>query len=250
MSKTLLNVRHVHAALDTGEELLRGLDLTILAGETHVIMGPNGEGKSTLANVLMGHPDYQVTEGSIAWRGEDLTHEPTNVRARKGMFLSFQTPEEIDGITLSDFLKAAKTAVEGRPTPPSLFRKQMQEAMALLDMDPAYADRYVNVGFSGGEKKKSEILQLLMLHPSLAILDETDSGLDVDAVKTVRQGVAHYRNADNALLIISHSDRMLEELPIDAVHVLVNGVIVHSGGKELIEQINRDGYAAFVREEA
>ena len=250
MSKTLLNVRHVHATLDTGEELLRGLDLTIKAGETHVIMGPNGAGKSTLANVLMGHPAYQVTEGDITWQGEDVTAEPTDARARKGMFLSFQTPEEIDGITLADFVKASQTAIEGHPTPPSVFRKQLYEAMSLLDMDTAYADRYVNVGFSGGEKKKSEILQLLMLHPTLAILDETDSGLDVDAIKTVRQGVAHFRSANNALLIISHSDRMLEDLPIDAVHVLVGGKIVHSGGKALVAQINRDGYAAFVGEGA
>lgn len=249
MSQTLLNINNLYATLESGIEIIRGLDLTIGLGETHVIMGPNGAGKSTLANVIMGHPDYFVKSGSICWESEDIVGLATNERARKGIFLSFQTPEEIDGITMRDFLKSAKAAVEGKPMPMLAFRKQLEDTLDLLQMDKAYADRYVNFGFSGGEKKKSEILQLLMMETKLAILDETDSGLDVDAVKTVREGIVHYNNQDkdHSLLIISHSTKLLRDLPVDYVHVLVNGKIVYTGGKELIQKIDREGFADFLQ---
>lgn len=250
MSQTLLHIDNLHATLESEKEIINGLELKIDKGEIHVIMGPNGAGKSTLANVIMGHPDYLVKGGSICWKGEDITDLATNERAKKGVFLSFQTPEEIDGITMRDFLKSAKAAVEGKPTSVFVFRRQLDETLDLLKMDKAYADRYVNFGFSGGEKKKSEILQLLMMNPELAILDETDSGLDVDAVKTVREGIAHYKNLDeeHSLLIISHSTKLLKDLPVDYVHVLVNGKIVFTGGKELIQKIDREGFASFLSE--
>lgn len=249
MSQTLLNINNLYATLESDIEIIRGLDLKIGLGETHVIMGPNGAGKSTLANVIMGHPDYFVKSGNICWQGEDIVGLATNERAKKGIFLSFQTPEEIDGITMRDFLKSAKAAVEGRPMPMLAFRKQLEDTLNLLQMDKAYADRYVNFGFSGGEKKKSEILQLLMMDTKLAILDETDSGLDVDAVKTVREGIVHYKNQDkdHSLLIISHSTKLLRDLPVDYVHVLVNGKIVYTGGKELIQKIDREGFADFLQ---
>lgn len=248
MKQTLLNINNLHATLESGKEIICGLDLKIRTGEIHVIMGPNGAGKSTLANVIMGHPDYSVKDGNIYWEGEDIASLPANERAKKGIFLSFQAPEEIDGITMRDFLKSAKTAVEGRPTSLLSFRKQLEDTLNLLQMDKAYADRYVNFGFSGGEKKKSEILQLLMMNPKLAILDETDSGLDVDAVKTVTEGIAHYtnRDKDHSLLIISHSTKLLKDLPVDYVHVLINGKRVFTGGKELIQKIDREGFADFL----
>lgn len=248
MRQTLLNINNLSATLESGKEILRGLDLEIKEGETHVIMGPNGAGKSTLANVIMGHPDYEVQGGNIDWQEEDIVELATNERAKRGLFLSFQTPEEIDGITLRDFLKSAKTAILGKPIPLMVFRKELDETMGLLQIDPSYAERYVNLGFSGGEKKKSEILQLLLLNPKLAILDETDSGLDVDAVKTVTEGVKYFKEKDekNSLLIISHSTRLLEDLPVDYVHVLVGGKIVYTGGKELIQRINQEGFSDFL----
>lgn len=248
MRQTQLSIRKLSASLASGKGIVRGLDLDIGEGETHVIMGPNGAGKSTLANVIMGHPDYIVQGGSILWQGENIVELPVNERAKKGLFLSFQTPEEIDGITMRDFLKSAKTAVTGKPVPVMAFRRELEDTLELLHMTPAYADRYVNLGFSGGEKKKSEILQLLTLNPRLAILDETDSGLDVDAVKTVTEGVRFYKAKDekNSLLIISHSTRMLEDLPVDYVHILVEGEIVFTGGKELIQKINEDGFSDFL----
>lgn len=248
MRQKLLSISNLSATLESGKEIVRGLDLEIGEGETHVIMGPNGAGKSTLANVIMGHPDYLVQEGSINWQGEDIVELPVNERAKRGLFLSFQTPEEIDGITMRDFLKSAKTAVTGKPVPIMAFRRELDDTLELLHMNPVYAERYVNRGFSGGEKKKSEILQLLTLNPRLAILDETDSGLDVDAVKTVTEGVRFYKEKDekNALLIISHSTRLLEALPVDYVHILVEGKIVFTGGKELIQKINEEGFSDFL----
>jgi len=248
MKETLLKITNLHAALETGEEIIKGLDLTIHKGETHVIMGPNGAGKSTLANVIMGHPTYHVEEGEMVFEDEELSDMSTSERARKGIFMSFQAPEEVDGITVTDFLKTAKTAIDGKPVSLMAFNKLMKEKMELLRFDPAYARRYLNIGFSGGEKKKNEILQMLVLNPRLAILDETDSGLDVDAVKTVTEGVGHYKNEDNSLLIISHSTKLLDQLPVDYVHVLVDGKIVYTGDRELIHQINRDGFSGFVAE--
>ena len=244
MSSPLLEVKDLQVTV--GEEnkvLLDGLNLTVNPGETHVLMGHNGAGKSTLMSALMGDPRYNVTRGQIIFRGQDITHETADVRARAGMFLSFQTPEEIPGITLESFLRTAQAAVTGKPVKVMKFRHELAAQMEALNMDPAYADRYLNVGFSGGEKKKAEILQLLMLEPKLAILDETDSGLDIDAVRTVSQGVQLYRErVHGSLLIITHSTRILEALHVDATHVMEGGVIVKNGDASLVEEINENGF--------
>ena len=247
MSSPLLEVKDLQVIV--GEEqkvLLDGLNLTVNAGETHVLMGHNGAGKSTLMSALMGDPRYTVTRGQIIFRGQDITHETADVRARAGMFLSFQTPEEIPGITLESFLRTAAGAIAGKPVKVMKFRHEMAAQMEALNMDPSYADRYLNVGFSGGEKKKAEILQLMMLKPSLAILDETDSGLDVDAVRLVSKGVEEYQKDHNgALLIITHSTRILDALSVDYTHVLVNGKIAANGDGSLVEEINVNGYERF-----
>lgn len=246
MSSPLLEVKDLQVAV--GEEqkiLLNGLNLTVCPGETHVLMGHNGAGKSTLMSALMGDPRYTVTRGQILFRGQDVTHEPADVRARLGMFLSFQTPEEIPGITLENFLRTAQSAITGKPVKVFAFRKELAQQMDALGMDPSYADRYLNVGFSGGEKKKAEILQMLMLEPKLAILDETDSGLDVDAVRTVSEGVRLFRERTHgSLLIITHSTRILEALHVDAAHVMEEGVIVRNGGAELVDEINEKGFSS------
>ena len=224
--------------------------ITVNPGETHVLMGHNGAGKSTLMSALMGDPRYNVTRGQIIFRGQDITHETADVRARAGMFLSFQTPEEIPGITLESFLRTAQAAVTGKPVKVMKFRHELAAQMEALNMDPAYADRYLNVGFSGGEKKKAEILQLLMLKPSLALLDETDSGLDVDAVKTVANGIKAYHNDTNALIIITHNAKILEGLQVDYVHVLDDARIVRTGNGELVSEIIEEGFAALKEDEA
>nr|WP_034860604.1 Fe-S cluster assembly ATPase SufC [Ruminiclostridium cellobioparum] len=225
-------------------DILKGLDLTINAGETHVIMGPNGAGKSTLANVIMGHPDYVVTQGSIVFDGEDITDAKTDERAKKGLFMTFQNPEEVAGITVESFLRTARFAVTGKSERAWDFHKELLTLMERLDFDESYAARHLNIGFSGGEKKKNEILQMLALRPKLAILDETDSGLDVDAVKTVSEGVRGYKNEKNALLIITHSTKILENIKVDAVHILVDGQIVKNGGASLIDEVNHSGFTA------
>lgn len=249
MEKAMLQVKNLHAGLEDGKELISGLNITINPGETHVIMGPNGAGKSTLANLIMGHPDYHVTDGEVVFEDEDITEEGPDKRAQKGIFLSFQAPEEVDGITVENFLRTAKTAVSDEKLKIFAFKDKVANAMDTLDFDSSYASRYLNVGFSGGEKKKNEILQLLVLDPKLAILDETDSGLDVDAVKTVTRGVRSYKNDKNALLIISHSTKLLDELDVDYVHILVDGTIVHTGNRELINTINKEGFVQFIGEE-
>lgn len=244
MSSPLLEVKDLQVTV--GEEnkvLLDGLNLTVNPGETHVLMGHNGAGKSTLMSALMGDPRYNVTRGQIIFRGQDITHETADVRARAGMFLSFQTPEEIPGITLESFLRTAQAAVTGKPVKVMKFRHELAAQMEALNMDPAYADRYLNVGFSGGEKKKAEILQLLMLKPALALLDETDSGLDVDAVRTVSKGVQLYRErVHGSLLIITHSTRILEALTVDTAHIMEQGVIVKNGDASLVDTINENGF--------
>ena len=245
MNSALLQVKDLQVTV--GEErkvLLDGVNLTVNPGEVHVLLGHNGAGKSTLMSALMGDPRYTVTRGQILFRGQDVTHEPADVRARLGMFLSFQTPEEIPGITLENFLRTAQGAVTGQPVKVMAFRHELARQMQALQIDPAYADRYLNVGFSGGEKKKSEMLQLLMLKPKLALLDETDSGLDVDAVKTVAAGVRAYHNADNALLIITHNAKILEGLTVDYVHVLDNARIVRTGSGALVTEILQEGFAS------
>ena len=247
MKEHLLDIKGLHAGVE-GKEILKGLSLTVGKGEVHVILGPNGSGKSTLMNVIMGHPKYEVTAGSIAFEGEDITALKTFERARKGLFLSFQTPEEIPGISVENMIRTAKQAVSGERVKLIPFRKKLKEMMAELKIKPEYADRYLNVGFSGGEKKRNEILQLLMLDPKLALLDETDSGLDVDAVQIVSEGVAKFHNEDNSCLIITHNTRILEKLTVDRVHVLMNGTIVEEGGAELIEEINRRGFTHILGE--
>jgi len=242
MAETLLQISGLCAGV-AGKEILHQLDLTIGRGEVHVILGPNGSGKSTLMNVLMGHPKYEVTGGSVLWQGEDLLALPTFERARRGLFLSFQTPEEIPGISLENMIRTAKQAVTGEKVKLLPFRRELKAAMEELQMAPDYARRYLNVGFSGGEKKRAEILQLLMLKPQLALLDETDSGLDVDAVQIVSEGVAKFHTAENSCLIITHNARILERLQVDRVHVLLEGRIVEEGGPELIEEINAQGFA-------
>ena len=228
------------------KEILHGIDLDIHENEVHVLMGPNGTGKSTLGAALMGNPAYTVTGGDIIYKGQNINEMPDNERAKNGIFLSFQNPIEIPGITVSAFIRSAVEAKTGKRVRFFSFKKELEEKMELLQMDPSYAERDLNVGFSGGEKKKTEILQMLMLHPELVILDETDSGLDVDAVKTVSQGIADYRKSSKgSLLIITHSTKILESLHVDYTHVMVNGHIIATGDASLIEQINREGYEQF-----
>lgn len=243
-SNNLLKITGLHVSVGD-KEILHGVDLTVNSDETHVLMGPNGTGKSTLGYAITGNPAYTVTEGDIVFGGESIVDMPVNERAKKGIFLSFQNPLEVPGVTLSLFIRSAleqKTKTRLRLWD---FKKKLAETMKLLDMDESYSDRDLNVGFSGGEKKKAEILQILMLEPKLAILDETDSGLDVDAVRTVSQGVKLYRErVHGSLLIITHSTRILEALTVDAAHVMENGVIVKNGGAELVDKINEKGFSA------
>lgn len=242
----LLDIKDLY--VNAGEkEILKGLNLKINKGEVHVIMGPNGAGKSTLANIILGNPEYQIKSGEINFDNENINELKTDERAKKGIFMSFQTPEEVPGISVTNFLKTAKNSITGEPVKIFAFKKELEANMEKLNMNPSYSQRDLNVGFSGGEKKKNEILQLLTLNPKLAILDETDSGLDVDAVRVVSKGINMYKNNENAVLIITHSTKILEELKIDKVHVLVNGKIVKTGNNELIEQIENDGYAKFLQ---
>lgn len=252
MENNLLTIKNLHAVVAGKEdkgEILKGLDLTVAHGEVHVILGPNGSGKSTLMNVIMGHPNYEVTAGTMEFQGEDLGSLKTFERSRKGIFLSFQNPEEIPGITVENMLRASKQAITGQPVKIMKFRKELAAAMKELQIDPAYGQRYMNVGFSGGEKKRNEILQLLMLNPKLALLDETDSGLDVDAVQIVSKGMRKFHTDDNACLIITHNTRILEQLAVDKVHVLMKGRLVAEGGPELIEKIDKEGFGFLQAEE-
>ena len=245
MSNTnLLEVKDLHVCA-AEKEILHGVNLSLGRDETHVLMGPNGTGKSTLGYAITGNPAYEVTNGSILFEGEDITDMPVNERARRGIFLSFQNPLEVPGVTLSNFIRSALENKSGNRLRLWDFKKKLAQTMELLEMDESYAQRDLNVGFSGGEKKKAEILQMLMLEPKLAILDETDSGLDVDAVRIVSRGVQLYRERQHGtVLIITHSTRILEALTVDRTHVMENGVIVKDGGAELVDQINREGFAA------
>lgn len=243
----LLNIKGLKAGIEE-KEILHGLDLEVGEGEVHVIMGPNGAGKSTLGSVIIGDPAYEITGGSIRFGGEEITGEDTDKIVKKGLFFTFQNPIEVPGITLSNFIKTALELHTGERIKLWDFKKRLQETMEVLQMDPSYADRDLNVGFSGGEKKKAEILQLLMLRPKLAILDETDSGLDVDAVRIVSKGVEEYKKqVGGALLIITHSTRILEELKVDKTHVLVNGKIVAEGDASLIDEINENGFEKYLQ---
>jgi Fe-S cluster assembly ATP-binding protein len=244
MTNKLLKIEGLKAAV-SDKEILKGLDLEIGKGEIHVIMGPNGAGKSTLANVLMGHPKYEVTDGTINFENEEINNLKADERAKRGIFLSFQYPEEIPGITVENFLRTAKGAVSGKPVRIMEFKKLLKEKMELLGIKEEYAARYLNLGFSGGEKKKNEILQMAILEPKLAVLDETDSGLDVDAVRIVSQGVKALANENNSILIITHNNRILEYLDVDYVHILVDGRIVRTGDAALAKEIEAQGYESF-----
>ncbi len=242
----LLEIKGLKAGIE-GKEILHGIDLTVGEGETHVIMGPNGAGKSTLGSAIAGDPSYVKTGGKILLDGEDVTEYTADKIAKKSVFLSFQNPIEVPGITLGNFIRTALELKTGERIKLWDFKKQLSSVMKVLQMDESYADRDLNVGFSGGEKKKAEILQLLMLKPKLAILDETDSGLDVDAVRVVSQGVEEYKKqVGGALIIITHSTRILENLTIDKVHVLADGKIVRDGEPELIDEINAGGFERII----
>lgn len=246
MSEQLLQVKNLVVNVED-TEILHGIDLEINRGETHVLMGPNGAGKSTLGYALMGSPRYQLTNGQIWFKGQDITEESTDKRAKAGLFLSFQNPLEVPGITLGNFLRNALEQRTGQRIRPWEFRKELKKAMDVLQMDHSYADRDLNVGFSGGEKKKAEILQLLMLKPDLAILDETDSGLDVDAVRTVSKGIEEFqKNQQGSLLVITHSTRILESLHVDVTHVLADGKMILSGDGSLVEDINENGFEKYI----
>lgn len=248
MATPLLQVQDLSASIEEGE-LLHHINLDINAGETHVLMGPNGAGKSTLGHLVMGDPVYTVNSGTITFNGEDVTELSPDKRSRKGLFMSFQAPVEIPGVPLSSFLRAA---IAGRPElamKGKEFRRRVKELAAELDMDVKYLNRELGVGFSGGEKKKVEMLQLLLLQPKLAILDETDSGLDVDALSVVSKGMEAYRQrCDGSLLIITHNTRILEHLDVDRVHVMVNGHMVREDDASLIDWIDKNGFESFERE--
>lgn len=241
----LLNIDSLTVDVEE-KSILNNLNIKINKGETHIIMGPNGAGKSTLANVIMGHPKYTIKSGKIIFENEDITVEKTSNIAKKGIFLSFQNPEELSGITVSNFLRTAKSIVSNEPVKLLPFNKELKKNMEELNIDPKYAFRYLNVGFSGGEKKKNEILQMLTLNPKLAILDETDSGLDVDAIKIVLEGISKFKNRDNAVLMITHNPRLLENLNPDFVHVLVKGTIVETGNKSIISKIDKYGFKEYM----
>ncbi|MCR5774678.1 MAG: Fe-S cluster assembly ATPase SufC [Lachnospiraceae bacterium] len=243
---SLLEIRNLSVAVD-GNEILKNIDLNIGKGETHVLMGPNGAGKSTLGNALMGNPVYEITGGSIYFNGLDIKDESPDKRAKAGMFMSFQNPLEVPGITVSSFIRNAIVQKTGEKIKFSEYRKDLAKNMEILNFDTPYKDRDLNVGFSGGEKKKAEILQLLMLKPTFAILDETDSGLDVDAVRTVSAGIKEYqKREDGALLIITHSAKILESLQVDYTHVLVRGQIVADGDGSLVQDINENGFEKYM----
>jgi Fe-S cluster assembly ATP-binding protein len=243
----MLQIKNLHVSVD-GKSVLKGVDLTIKSGEIHALMGPNGGGKSTLSNVIMGHPKYKVTKGEILFNGKNILELETHERALLGIFMAFQYPKEIDGVTLEEFLLAAYRARQkylDPAKPPILvfrFKKMLDELMAKLKMENGFAKRYLNKGFSGGEKKKSEILQMSVLKPDLAILDETDSGLDVDALKIVSEGVNSLRDGKMGALIITHYSRILKYITPDFVHVLKDGKIVKSGGKEFATEISNTGF--------
>jgi Fe-S cluster assembly ATP-binding protein len=242
----LFEVKNLHVSVD-GNEILKGVDLIVPAGEIHALMGPNGSGKSTLANTLLGNPAYQVTEGQVLFKGEDITDWAPDVRGKAGMFLAFQYPEEIPGVPVAQFLRQALSARRGMDLSVLELRVSIMEWMKRLGMDPSFGDRYLNDGFSGGEKKRNEILQLAILEPELAILDETDSGLDIDALGVVARGVTAVRDArpELGVLLVTHYHRILDQLRPDVVHLLVDGRIAERGEPELALRIEEEGYEAW-----
>ncbi len=245
MQEKLLQINNLSVSVED-KKILHGIDLEVNMGETHVIMGPNGAGKSTLGNALMGNPKYIVDGGDIIFDGESIVSLSADKRAAKGIYMSFQNPLEVPGVSLGNFIRSAMEHRTGKRIKLWDFKREMKQAMDILQMDESYAERDLNVGFSGGEKKKAEILQLLMLKPTLAILDETDSGLDVDAVRTVSKGVEEFRkDKKRSLIIITHSTRILESLNVDYTHIIVDGKIVETGDASLIEEINAHGFEKY-----
>ncbi len=250
-----LEIRDLHVSVEeaagTQREILRGVDLDVNAGETHAIMGPNCSGKSTLAYAIAGHPKYHVTHGSVTLDGEDVLSMSVDQRARAGLFLAMQYPVEVPGVSVSNFLRTAVTAVRGEAPKLRDFMKNMRAAMSALSIDPAFAERNLNEGFSGGEKKRHEVLQMELLNPTIAVLDETDSGLDIDALKVVSEGINRFRaDPSHGVLLITHYTRILRYVQPDFVHVFVAGRIVRQGGPELAEELERDGYEKFITAEA
>jgi Fe-S cluster assembly ATP-binding protein len=241
-----LEIRDLHVAVED-KEILRGVNLTVRAGQTHAIMGPNGSGKSTLAYAIAGHPKYDVTQGEVLLDGEDLLAMTVDERARAGLFLAMQYPVEVPGVSVSNFLRSAVTAVRGEAPKLREFSKHMRSAMDDLQIDPAFAQRNLNEGFSGGEKKRHEILQLQMLQPKIAVLDETDSGLDIDALKVVAEGINRFRTDETGVLLITHYTRILRYVKPEFVHVFAAGRIVEEGGPDLAEQLEAEGYERFVK---
>ena len=244
MSNELLEIENLHVNAED-KEILKGIDLKINKGEIHVIMGPNGSGKTTTANAILNNPAYTKQSGKIKFEGKDITNLKTDEIARKGIFMSFQLPEEIPGISVTNFLKTAKKQITGKPVKVFQFKDELKKNMEDLNMNSKNMERSLNVGFSGGEKKKNEILQMLVLNPKLAILDETDSGLDVDAIRTVSKGIEMFKNDENAVLIITHNTKILANLNVDYVHILVDGKIVKTGTGELATEIENNGYSSF-----
>jgi Fe-S cluster assembly ATP-binding protein len=245
----LLVVDDLHAAIE-GIEILKGINLTVAPGETHAIMGPNGSGKSTLANVLLGHPAYLVTQGTVFYKGEDITKMTPEKRGKAGMFLGFQYPQEIPGVSVVNFLRTALSNRTGTDLTVLELRLKVMDALKDLDMDPSFADRYLNEGFSGGERKRNEILQMAVLEPDLAILDETDSGLDIDALKIVAEGIERLRDDERGIVVITHYQRMLDYITPDIVHVMLDGRLVETGGPELADAIEDTGYERYRSEAA
>ena len=240
----MLKITNLHANVED-TPILNGINLEIKPGEVHAIMGPNGSGKSTLANVLMGNPVYEVTEGSILFNGKEITEEPVDNRAKEGMFLAFQYPESIPGVTIVNMLKTALTNIENTDYSTLELRLKVADAMKDLGLSPDFVDRYLNEGFSGGERKRNEILQLAVLNPKLAILDETDSGLDVDGLRIVGEGISKLRTPERGYLVVTHYQRLLEYITPDFVHVFVDGNIVETGGEELSDKLEKEGYESY-----
>jgi Fe-S cluster assembly ATP-binding protein len=245
MAEELLRVEGLKVSVE-GKQILNGVDLAVDRGEVHAIMGPNGSGKSTLANALMGHPRYEVTSGRVTFKGQDILSMPPDQRARLGLFLAFQYPTGIPGVTMVNFLRQAMKAVRGEDVPIREFRQKLLDTMALLKMDQDFARRYVNEGFSGGEKKRAEVLQMGILDPDLAVMDETDSGLDIDALRTVAEGVNALMTPRLGVVLITHYTRILRYIKPDFVHVFVDGRIAEEGGPELADKLESEGYAAYV----
>ncbi len=241
----MLKVNNLHASVE-GNEIIRGINLEVKSGEVHAIMGPNGSGKSTFANVLMGNPTYEVTKGSVEYMGEDITDNPADKRAKKGIFMAFQYPEAIPGVTIVTMLKAALSNITDTELTTIELRLKVADSMKDLGLEPDFVDRYLNEGFSGGERKRNEILQLAVLEPRLAILDETDSGLDVDGLKIVGDGVDQLRNKDRSFLIVTHYQRLLNYIKPDYVHVFINGDIVETGNYELSQKLEQEGYDSYI----